>query len=233
MSLVRILQNTGPKVENWVTAGLLRRRLARGGFGICALLGLMFPALHLGNTSYTPQAASIFNALDTSACDRIIEVDLRKLFLVLRDQDGAEIRRYPVAGPRPKDIPKPLLKKEELVGSVQRIIIDPWWYPTAETREDWQAKGRELSERVPPCSPLNAMGKAKIILKFAGYPEPLRIHGTNQPRSIGRHASRGCIRMHNRDILELTGLLQQKKCVVVFRYDHMDVKASNQPDSKI
>jgi lipoprotein-anchoring transpeptidase ErfK/SrfK len=216
-----------------MTTGLLQRRLTRGGLGICALLGLMFPALHLGITSYTPQAASVFNALDTSACDRIIEVDLRKLFLVLRDQDGAEIRRYPVAGPRPKEIPKPLLKKEELIGSVQRVIIDPWWCPTPETRQEWQAKGRELSERVPPGSPINAMGKAKIILKFERYSEPLRIHGTNQPRSIGRHASRGCIRMYNRDILELAGLLQQKRSIVIFRHSRLDAEASNQPDSKI
>lgn len=216
-----------------MAAGSLQRNLMKGGFGICAFLGLMFPPLHIGNTSYTPEAASVFNALDTSACDRIIEVDLRKLFLVLREQDGTEIRRYSVAGPRPKDIPKPLLKKEELIGSVQRVITDPWWYPTPETRQDWLAKGRELSERVPPGSPLNAMGKAKIILKFDGYHEPLRIHGTNQPRSIGQHASRGCIRMHNRDILELAGLLQQKRSIVVFTYSRVDAKESNRPDSKI
>ncbi|KZE39061.1 hypothetical protein AV656_03840 [Bhargavaea cecembensis] len=30
------------------------------------------------------------------------------------------------------------------------------------------------------------------------------IHGTNNPSSIGKHASHGCIRMHNRDVLELS-----------------------------
>ncbi|MCL6548072.1 MAG: L,D-transpeptidase family protein [Alicyclobacillus sp.] len=29
------------------------------------------------------------------------------------------------------------------------------------------------------------------------------IHGTNKPASIGMHASKGCIRMHNRDVEEL------------------------------
>lgn len=29
------------------------------------------------------------------------------------------------------------------------------------------------------------------------------IHGTNNPKSIGTHASSGCIRMHNRDVIEL------------------------------
>jgi hypothetical protein len=33
------------------------------------------------------------------------------------------------------------------------------------------------------------------------------IHGTNQPRSIGRRASHGCIRMHNKDVEELYRLV--------------------------
>ncbi|SIT81749.1 L,D-transpeptidase catalytic domain [Edaphobacillus lindanitolerans] len=30
------------------------------------------------------------------------------------------------------------------------------------------------------------------------------IHGTNDPNSIGKYVSHGCIRMHNRDVLELS-----------------------------
>ena len=33
------------------------------------------------------------------------------------------------------------------------------------------------------------------------------IHGTNNPASIGRNASHGCIRMRNRDIEELFGMV--------------------------
>jgi len=33
------------------------------------------------------------------------------------------------------------------------------------------------------------------------------IHGTNNPQSIGQHVSKGCIRMHNRDILALSRLV--------------------------
>ena len=29
------------------------------------------------------------------------------------------------------------------------------------------------------------------------------IHGTNDPSSIGKYVSKGCIRMHNRDVEEL------------------------------
>ncbi|RYM05656.1 L,D-transpeptidase [Sporolactobacillus sp. THM7-7] len=31
------------------------------------------------------------------------------------------------------------------------------------------------------------------------------IHGTNDPSSIGKRVSRGCIRMYNHDVLELSG----------------------------
>ncbi len=33
------------------------------------------------------------------------------------------------------------------------------------------------------------------------------IHGTNNPGSIGGYVSHGCIRMHNRDVLELAGMV--------------------------
>ena len=42
------------------------------------------------------------------------------------------------------------------------------------------------------------------------------IHGTNKPESIGTHASKGCIRMHNEDILELVEQLE-KDMYVVFK----------------
>jgi lipoprotein-anchoring transpeptidase ErfK/SrfK len=33
------------------------------------------------------------------------------------------------------------------------------------------------------------------------------IHGTNDPSSIGREVSHGCIRMHNEDVLQLSSLV--------------------------
>ncbi|MCG7343757.1 L,D-transpeptidase [Sporosarcina sp. ACRSL] len=33
------------------------------------------------------------------------------------------------------------------------------------------------------------------------------IHGTNNPSSIGKNVSHGCIRMHNEDVLELSTLV--------------------------
>lgn len=33
------------------------------------------------------------------------------------------------------------------------------------------------------------------------------IHGTNNPSSIGKNISNGCIRMHNRDVIELSSMV--------------------------
>lgn len=51
---------------------------------------------------------------------------------------------------------------------------------------------------IPP-GPANPLGPRWIGLNLPGY----GIHGTNQPGSIGRDASHGCIRMRNRDVQEL------------------------------
>lgn len=56
---------------------------------------------------------------------------------------------------------------------------------------------------IPP-GPANPLGPRWIGLNLAGY----GIHGTNQPSSIGRDASHGCIRMRNRDVEELFALVR-------------------------
>ena len=48
---------------------------------------------------------------------------------------------------------------------------------------------------IPPGSD-NPVGPRWVGLNQKGY----GIHGTNEPRSIGKSASHGCLRMHNRDI---------------------------------
>ena len=57
---------------------------------------------------------------------------------------------------------------------------------------------------VPP-GPDNPLG-ARAMYLFAGGRDTLyRIHGTNEPRSIGHAASSGCIRMLNEEVIDLYG----------------------------
>ena len=45
--------------------------------------------------------------------------------------------------------------------------------------------------------------------RWMGLSKPhIGIHGTNNPASIGKAASKGCIRMHNKDVEELYNLVE-------------------------
>jgi lipoprotein-anchoring transpeptidase ErfK/SrfK len=71
-------------------------------------------------------------------------------------------------------------------------------------RPDWEPPPdiRRANPRLPSViraeSPSNPLGAAAITLH-----DDYAIHGTNQPGSIGRFVSHGCIRMHNSDVLDL------------------------------
>ncbi|MDP2938713.1 MAG: L,D-transpeptidase family protein, partial [Candidatus Omnitrophota bacterium] len=78
--------------------------------------------------------------------------------------------------------------------------------------------GEELPKIIEPGDPRNAMGAAQIKIKFNSndiYPT-IRIHGTNNEESIGRRVTLGCIRLHNKDILELIGIIEGKQVRVIF-----------------
>ena len=57
----------------------------------------------------------------------------------------------------------------------------------------------------------NPLGAMALYLGDSLY----RIHGTNEPASIGKSASSGCIRMLNEDVIELFGNVKIGATVVV------------------
>ena len=73
--------------------------------------------------------------------------------------------------------------------------IRPAWSPPAEIR-----RGRP-NYVIESGSPRNPMGAAALVL----VDNELAIHGTNNPDSVGGFVSWGCIRMHNKDIMDLYG----------------------------
>lgn len=50
-------------------------------------------------------------------------------------------------------------------------------------------------------------GYSESFTTFNGGPGQLGIHGTNDPTSIGRQVSSGCVRLNNADIEQLAGIL--------------------------
>jgi lipoprotein-anchoring transpeptidase ErfK/SrfK len=59
--------------------------------------------------------------------------------------------------------------------------------------------------------PGNPLGARAMYLGGTAY----RIHGTNQPATIGRHVSSGCIRMLNDDVIDLYSRVNVGTKVVV------------------
>ena len=49
----------------------------------------------------------------------------------------------------------------------------------------------------------NPLGARALYLYRGGRDTLYRLHGTNEPRSIGRNMSSGCIRLHNHDVIDL------------------------------
>jgi lipoprotein-anchoring transpeptidase ErfK/SrfK len=65
--------------------------------------------------------------------------------------------------------------------------------------------------KVIPAGPANPLGSRWIGLNLKGY----GIHGTNAPRSIGKAASHGCIRMAKRDLEQLFDMVRVGDTVVI------------------
>ena len=96
------------------------------------------------------------------------------------------------------------------VASVGRKSYWPGWTPPPEMIE----RRPELPEHMDG-SLSNPLG-ARALYLFQGNTDTLfRIHGTNEPSSIGHAASSGCIRMHNADVVDLYGRVTKGARVVV------------------
>jgi lipoprotein-anchoring transpeptidase ErfK/SrfK len=64
--------------------------------------------------------------------------------------------------------------------------------------------------------PNNPLGARALYLYDGGRDTMYRIHGTNEPWSIGQNVSSGCLRMMNADITELHALVETGAKVIVY-----------------
>ena len=111
----------------------------------------------------------------TAARRIVVSIPDRKLALV---ENGRVVKVYPVAVGAPAN-PSP-------TGEFKIVtrIPDPTYY----------APGKVIEP-----GPDNPLGTRWIGLSLKSF----GIHGTNEPRSIGRRASHGCIRMRKHDVEDL------------------------------
>ena len=115
----------------------------------------------------------------------IVSFGDRRLYLITR---SGEAISYPIAIPREQD-------RWQGVTKVTDKKVNPPWRPTP----DMLAENPRLPSWVPGGHPMNPLGVRALYLGSSSY----RIHGTDAPWTIGTAASKGCIRMYNRDVLDL------------------------------
>jgi lipoprotein-anchoring transpeptidase ErfK/SrfK len=92
------------------------------------------------------------------------------------------------------------------VHAIERKAEWPDWLPPSE-----MISRQPYLPRFVAGGPGNPLGARALYLSGTLY----RIHGTNQPSSIGHHVSSGCIRMTNADVVDLYDRVQLGTKVVV------------------
>jgi lipoprotein-anchoring transpeptidase ErfK/SrfK len=95
----------------------------------------------------------------------------------------------------------------------------PDWYPPAEMLqrkpEIRQAMVELQSGLGMPGGPENPLGARALYLWQGNKDTLFRIHGTNEPWTIGSNVSSGCIRLTNEDVIDLYNRIPVGTKVVV------------------
>lgn len=109
----------------------------------------------------------------------------RRLYLITGPGQAIS---YPIAIPRQQS-------RWQGVLPVTDKRINPSWTPTPTMI----AENPRLPRWVPGGHPMNPLGVRALYLGSSAY----RIHGTDAPWTIGQPVSKGCIRMYNKDVIDL------------------------------
>jgi lipoprotein-anchoring transpeptidase ErfK/SrfK len=150
------------------------------------------------NPIYLPQEV----AYDGPQKPGTIVIDTTQNFLYLVEKNG-KARRYGVGTGKPGF---------EWSGThkISNKRVWPDWRPPARMIAREAAKGRYLPTYLAGGAE-NPLGARALYLGSTEY----RIHGTNQPWTIGGAVSSGCIRMRNEDVVDLYERVNVGTTVVV------------------
>jgi lipoprotein-anchoring transpeptidase ErfK/SrfK len=148
---------------------------------LIAIALALIPAMTSGRSEAAPSPAISSESPGTI----IVRTNQRRLYLIV--SPGHTIS-YPVGVGRAG-------KQWSGTSYIASKHLKPAWSPPEEIRHDRPS----LPDVIPAGSPHNPMGAAALVLAHGQY----AIHGTNAPGSIGGFVSYGCIRMYNKDILDL------------------------------
>jgi lipoprotein-anchoring transpeptidase ErfK/SrfK len=143
---------------------------------------------------------------DGSEMPGTIIVNTREHALLLV-MEGGQAMRYGVG-----------VGKEGLAWSGRAIVGRkaewPRWTPTKDMIAREPEKNARWAGGMEP-GLQNPLGARALYLYSNGRDTLYRIHGTNDPSSIGTSVSSGCIRMINQDVIDLYGRVPEGSQVIV------------------
>jgi lipoprotein-anchoring transpeptidase ErfK/SrfK len=135
----------------------------------------------------------------------IVDTAKRVLFLTLPDGKGI---RYGVG-----------IGRDGFAWSGRAIINHkkawPTWTPPAEMIER-EPELEEWRKGMPP-SLENPLGARALYIYQDGRDTLYRLHGTNQPETIGHAVSSGCVRLLHHDVIDLYNRVPNKTPIVVLQ----------------
>lgn len=188
-----------------------------------AVVFLAFAPAFAGQMKFDPAAFEIFGGMKTATLPSpqqepgtsrsivdfyepmevgsiLIRTSERRLYFVLPDNKAI---MYPVG-----------VGREGFTWSgedkITRKAAWPDWRPPKVMIDREAQKGHAIPAFMPG-GPENPLGARALYIGDTEY----RIHGTNQPWSIGRAVSSGCIRMMNEEVIDLAGRAEVGATVIV------------------
>ncbi|MEX0346771.1 MAG: L,D-transpeptidase [Rhizobiaceae bacterium] len=135
-----------------------------------------------------------------------IVIDTKNKYLYLVERWG-KARRYGVAVGR---------EGLQFKGNAKIFEKQEWprWIPTKDMIKRQPGKYAKYKDGMDG-GPNNPLGARALYLYQGQVDTRIRIHGTNQPGSIGRAASNGCFRMVNEHVIDLYDRVRVGANVVV------------------
>lgn len=138
----------------------------------------------------------------------VVDTPSRALFLVM---EGGQALRYGVG-----------VGREGLAWSGRAVVGRkaewPRWTPTKDMIAREPEKNAPWANGMPPGLD-NPLGARALYLYRDNRDTLYRIHGTNDPSSIGSAVSSGCIRMINQDVIDLYNRVPEGTSVLVVQQE--------------
>ena len=132
----------------------------------------------------------------------LIDLDTKHARLVLKN--GSAIRYGVAVGEDGKGWTGP--------AAVGRKAVWPSWTPTPRMRNQDPSLPAFM-----PGGVINPMGARALYVTQRGHETLYRLHGTDEPWTIGEEDSNGCIRFLNEDIVDLYGRVPSGAPIIVRR----------------